>query len=1037
MQLKTLSLLLTLASLSWLNPDRALAADEKLKALIVDGQNNHDWKRTTPVLRAILEDSLVIEVDVATTPKNVADFAPDWSAYDVIVSNYNGADWSEKTRAAFVDYMRSGGGFVSVHAADNSFPSWPEYNEMIGLGGWGGRNEKNGPLVYWEDGKIVRDARPGPGGGHGRQHEFQVVVREPEHPITRGLPTRWMHASDELYSNLRGPAKNLTVLATAFSAKETGGTGRHEPQLMTVRFGKGRVFHTTMGHHDVAMKCAGFAITLQRGTVWAATGEVAERDVSAVFPSADKVRSWLPKVAFKNLLSYDFGDSRSDLIAIEEACRGAAPELLRGIEEALIGALESDEIHYAGKQFVCRQLRRIGSDVCVESLEALLTDKEMAHNARFALQGLPGGAATAALVRALDKTEGDLRIGVIGSLGARGDSAAASPLAPWISSNNEIEAAAAVSALRRLASPAAAAVLQSATVPDALQAARLNAILACADSAMRKGDPSAATTLYELVKKDVQCSPLQRLAAHRGLLETGDSEAVRDVLGLFESEDSTLRAGASRLLMQVPGEEVSQMILGRISGNRPQMDSVLTDILIRRGDRSVGAQLTSIAKSEENPALRNLALEALGALGDASSVELLGTSSLENGASGEAAFESLKRLSGDGVVDAIGELLESENAGLRARALEILMARRETGSAAAILRATSDTEGAVRASALKAIGVVGGAPELPRLTELLVAAPDTTTREAVGSSIAAICERAIDSEAATRTVAAALGKEDAADVKLLAALRVLSTDGALEAVRERLQSAKRSTAMAALGALAQWKNAAPIDDLRAVVKSKSPKPMRTLALEGYVRLLYLPSERPAMETARYLDSAVGFTSTPDLKRRIVARLAQFPCKESLEFAEKYARDDELAETAKKAAESIRGALIQDSLVVSASHNSREARRALDGDPGSRWSTGTPMRSGMWFQIDLGVERKVTRIVLDCRNSPGDYPRGSAVYVSFNGKDWGEPVLESPPQRPITRLVLPEPTAARFVRIVQKGKTDGLFWSIHDLKIAFE
>ena len=112
----------------------AEAAEPPIKVLLIDGQNNHNWRATTPVLKAILEEPGIFSVDVATAPediKDIGEFRPDFAKYDVLVSNYNGADWSEETSKAFVDYVRSGGGFVSVHAADNSFPNWKEYNEMI------------------------------------------------------------------------------------------------------------------------------------------------------------------------------------------------------------------------------------------------------------------------------------------------------------------------------------------------------------------------------------------------------------------------------------------------------------------------------------------------------------------------------------------------------------------------------------------------------------------------------------------------------------------------------------------------------------------------------------------------------------------------------------------------------------------------------------------------------------------------------------------------------------------------------------------
>jgi type 1 glutamine amidotransferase len=262
------------------------------KALIIDGQNNHNWRATTPILKKILEDSGLFQVDVATAPpgKDLSEFKPKFSDYQVIVSNYNGAPWSRETEREFVEYVRNGGGFVSVHAADNSFPNWEEYNEMIGVGGWGGRNEKSGPYIRVKDGKVVRDETPGGGGHHGAQHEFVLETFAKDHPITAGLPAKWKHTQDELYDRLRGPAKNLTVLATAYSDPQRGGTGENEPLLMAITFGKGRVFHTALGHDVPALRCAGFQVTLQRGAEWAATGKVTQK-VLDDFPTADKSSS--------------------------------------------------------------------------------------------------------------------------------------------------------------------------------------------------------------------------------------------------------------------------------------------------------------------------------------------------------------------------------------------------------------------------------------------------------------------------------------------------------------------------------------------------------------------------------------------------------------------------------------------------------------------------------------------------------------------------------------------------------------------------
>jgi type 1 glutamine amidotransferase len=272
--------------------------------LIVDGHNPyHEWQVTTPLLKQILETSGRFTVDVATAPVpegytspttappprvDNSGFRPRFADYDVVLGNYVGPRWPAETEQEFAAFVAGGKGYVAVHSADNAFPDWPEYNRMTGVGGWYGRDERSGPHVYFDDaGKEVRDTAPGPGGHHGPQREFQIRIRDTDHPITRGLPPVWMHTKDELYDTLRGPAEDMHILATAYASLEFEGTGKHEPMLMTLPYGRGRIFHTALGHADYSMKCVGFVTTLRRGTEWAATGEVTI-DVPENFPTADK-----------------------------------------------------------------------------------------------------------------------------------------------------------------------------------------------------------------------------------------------------------------------------------------------------------------------------------------------------------------------------------------------------------------------------------------------------------------------------------------------------------------------------------------------------------------------------------------------------------------------------------------------------------------------------------------------------------------------------------------------------------------------------
>jgi uncharacterized protein len=375
---------------------------EDLKALILTGQNNHNWQSSSIRLKMILENAGVFSVDMKISPgrdEDMSGFIVDFSPYDVVVLNYNGAEWPSKTKEKFVTYVENGGGVVIYHAANNSFPNWKEYNEMTGLGGWEGRDENWGPYIYIENGEVIRDDSPGSGGRHGDQHEFVMEAFKPDHPIMMGLPEKWKHTKDELYSKMRGPAKNMEILAYACDDKKFNGTGRNEPLLLTISYGEGRIFHTMLGNvggevYPPALECAGFITTLQRGAEWAATGKVTQK-VPENFPTEDESMSWefyrdingdiRPFV--EEMRSYEIGKSDAAFNIMDHLMKESKddPQKIDKYHIIIKKLLESEKSTDECKKVLCKELSWIADDSYLKIYEVLKKNPDLTDEAQYAL----------------------------------------------------------------------------------------------------------------------------------------------------------------------------------------------------------------------------------------------------------------------------------------------------------------------------------------------------------------------------------------------------------------------------------------------------------------------------------------------------------------------------------------------------------------------------------------------------------------------------------------------------------------------------
>ena len=228
-----------------------------IETLLITGENNHDWARSAPFCRDLMQGHASGRFNVRLTeqPSELIADRAELSKYQLLFVDYNGPDWGDTAKSNFVEAVRNGTGVCILHAADNAFKGWKEYEEICAL--------------LWRDGTS-----------HGSYHKFDIKITNSEHPITRGLPAIIKDHPDELYHRLVHMHDTpYETIATAHSSLESGGTGNDEPVLVVKTHGKGRVFHCILGHvwREGGMDTfenPDFQRILLRGCEWAATGEV-------------------------------------------------------------------------------------------------------------------------------------------------------------------------------------------------------------------------------------------------------------------------------------------------------------------------------------------------------------------------------------------------------------------------------------------------------------------------------------------------------------------------------------------------------------------------------------------------------------------------------------------------------------------------------------------------------------------------------------------------------------------------------------------
>jgi HEAT repeat protein len=562
-------------------------------------------------------------------------------------------------------------------------------------------------------------------------------------------------------------------------------------------------------------------------------------------------------------------------------------------EAALIAVLQST----AGAVEKCeaaKQLRLAGTAKSVPALAALLTDERVSQAARSALEGNPAPEAATALREALGKTGGPLKAGVVDSLGWRRDAASVALLVPLLGDPDAALATTASRALGRIGGPDALAALQSAQAkaPPAVRPVVLDALLACAEERLAAGRAAEAQAIYRSLIAEME-PEVVRAAAFAGLIRSAGKDALAVWIASLTAADAAAQQAALREADAFTQPEAARNLATLLPQSPPALHLALLSLLQVRADPATQPAVLAVARGT-NAAVRVAALKALGDLGDAGTVKLMAESAAaREPAEQAAAREALTRLRRGDIGAALVAELAAAPPAVQTELARALGARRDAGAVPALVQLARSEQPGARRAALLALGSLADAGELGGLVDLLIESKSPDGRAAIAGVFDAVAGRTsagqpVDAAALLRGLSAA---DPDARLAALQAAALFADEQLRTAFRAALKQPDARTRDSAARVLCRARDAALLPDLLEVARATDDPGLRSLALEGAVRLATddHASLSPA-QRAEALGVALAQARRAEDKRQVLAGLARVPLPATLQLAEKAATD---------------------------------------------------------------------------------------------------------------------------------------------------
>jgi len=663
------------------------------------------------------------------------------------------------------------------------------------------------------------------------------------------------------------------------------------------------------------------------------------------------------------------------------------------------------------KDAACAELKRIGTARSVPALAELLTDPQLSHSARCALESMPAPEAGLALIEALDKTTGLTLAGIIHSLGRRREAAAVPKITGFLAGPNPNVASAAAAALGRIGGAQAASALFAALSDTRTKQPRketLDALLEAANQALAEGGGDKALAVFEKLYR-IPAPDNIRAAAYRGLIVAADrSRALELIKTAVLGDDVPTRTAALEMAREFEGPELAQVLCGALDKVEPPIQVALIEALRQRGDTAAASAITAMARSPE-PDVRVAALCALGDLGDDKAVAiLLEAAGSVDEAEKRAARQALLVLRHGTVTRALVSHLKAGQPAAQAEAARALAGRGDREAMADLMAVINKDSDPARKAAFQTLGQLADTPHIAPLVRLVVEAKDETTRARARDALRTAFQRLhswgvrVDAE----PIVAGLNSGDSlARAALLQAAGALADPQIRAVLRRALSDTDKRLREAAIFALYETSDPELLPDLLDLANQAADLGQCIQAVRGYIRLA-TDRESSELTAATRLDALrkiLPTTKRSEEKWLLLAGLAKMPDQQALEIALPMLED---ASTRAEAAQAVieistglketsagaaRAALLKVLGMAIEPEQRRAAEKTLDEINTLAGLPPTPAFSRL--KLDSAFRSEGVAVADFNRDGRLDIATGNILY---SGPDWRpQPMLGSP------------------------------------------